>query len=285
MRALLVSFFVGALLVPPGCAGAPSAAPAAYARELELARAELQAGDSEAAERRANRLLAETKTSREPHGLERFRAAELLAELHMERSLAEESARPETSPVPSASRRGEGELVAVVYHASQALSERDRALAAYARAPEGPSPAQASERLALFLAGAYTRLGFPEEASAALAPWPELQQASRALARSAELEFPRACLPDVCSALFELLRSRGDEQEAYRFAVLAIEAQQRFGRALPAAERERLEHWIESGASVLFVCPRSQTPWIAGLTRSPISGIPHLEYVAVERPR
>ena len=74
-----------------------------------------------------------------------------------------------------------------------------------------------------------------------------------------------------------------DELEAYRFAVLALEGGERFGSSLGEPDAKRLTDWILAGAKVEFVCPESHTPFVPGLTRSPISGIPHLDYVAVER--
>ncbi len=274
-----------ACLALAACTGAPPA-PAGIQEELARAEAELEAGAVRSADRRLNRVLAETQAERESFALERFRAAERLARLHTQLALEEPGGAlaPRAIPAGSGPRPGAG-LVAVVYHASQALSERARAERAGPESSAGGSSVPEScAALELLLSWAHTRLGFRAEASALLAARPELHAARRALPRFAELSLPSACLPWVCDALFEVLRSQ-DELEAYRFAVLALEGQARFGSGLPPAERERLESWIENGASVLFVCPRSHTPWLRGLTRSPISGIPHLDYVGVERSR
>ena len=51
---------------------------------------------------------------------------------------------------------------------------------------------------------------------------------------------------------------------------------------LPQRSPVAVEGGID-GADVVFVCPESQTPFMRGESRSPISGIAHLDYIAVER--
>ena len=95
-------------------------------------------------------------------------------------------------------------------------------------------------------------------------------------------ELPRGLATWACEAFFEFTKSK-DELEAYRFAVLALEGGERFGAELPDARARELEGWIARGASVEFVCPESGTPFVPGQRRSPVSGIPQLDYVAVPR--
>ncbi len=166
------------------------------------------------------------------------------------------------------SSAGDSHWVATLSHAS--------------RARGGSSASPEGAKLALLSALAYSRLGFPDEAGKFLADLPEIQRAREALALFDRLAVPRVLLPWMCVAAFD--RAKGiDELEAYRFAILALEGEERFGRALPEPETKRLEDWILSGASVEFVCPESHTPYVPHLTKSPISGIPHFDYVAVER--
>jgi hypothetical protein len=271
-------------LLPCAACAAPALEPAQCRAELERANQELEAGELERVEQRLNRVLALAASD---SALERFRAAETLARLAAARSFALEApgARAVEAAAGSAQRdRDEtGGVVLVVYHAAQALDERERAARAEAAGggTAGRSVAEACAGLRILLAAAHERLGFPLEAGALLAA-SELQQARSALARFEALDIPPGARTWACHALFERLRGR-DELEAYRFAVLALEGRERFGLALPEAEAARLAAWIEGGARAAFVCPRSQTPWLRGMTRSPLSGVPHLDYVAVER--
>ena len=276
-----------------GCAAPP--ARAEIAAELEDARTELAAGDPDELEARLNRVLAETKAQREEFASERFQAAELLARLHSALSLGPTSGETADAPslradparpVPASARAGvlepdptgeRGHLVTVIYHASQALGE-----ARWTGQPADRELLRGIERLELQLALAYARLGFRAEAAEILARYPELAESRTLVAALSELELPSGLATWACEAFFELERTK-DELEAYRFAVLALEGGERFGVELPATRARELEDWIAQGASVEFVCPESGTSFVPGQRRSPVSGIPQLDYVAVPR--
>ena len=178
-----------------------------------------------------------------------------------------------------------GELAEL--HALEALdgspSERDAhwvAAATYAHAASADLAGDA--RIAVLEALADSRLGFRDDAARRLAELPELATAQATLALLERLGIERALWPSILAAAHERARDT-DELEAYRFAILALEGAERFGRALPVPEQRRLSDWILGGASVQFVCPESRTAFVPGLTRSPISGVPHFDYIAVER--
>ncbi len=263
----------------------------------------LEAGDERAVDREACAVLAATQDDPRAHALQRFFAAWLLAQAHaraaegapfLEEStsargaigpIGRREAEPDRRPAPDAHR------VASVYHASQA-----RALYG-AAARSGPTREgtslvpdalwdfgvdAADANLQILLATTYHRLGFRSEVAKTLARSPELLELARALETLERYRVPAALRPWSCAMVFDHLRAT-NEEEAYRFAVAAIEGGERFGHALPAPEVARLEDWILHGASVQFVDPRSQTPYLPGATRSPISGTPHVEYVPVER--
>ncbi len=118
---------------------------------------------------------------------------------------------------------------------------------------------------------------------AILARSPELLHHETCFAVLDRLCVPTAVRPWVCEMVFHHIRDT-DEVEAYHFGVLAVEGRERFGRAMSRAAIDRVEHWIVAEATLLFVCPESQTSYLPGERRSPISGVPHLDYVPVERP-
>ena len=89
--------------------------------------------------------------------------------------------------------------------------------------------------------------------------------------------------PWVFAMVFEYMRDK-DELLAYRFGILAIEGLERFGFTLPPETVAHIEDWIVHGASVMFVDPESQMEYVPGQRRSPISGVPHFDYIAVQRP-
>jgi hypothetical protein len=174
-------------------------------------------------------------------------------------------------------------------HALEALdgtpAQRDAhwvAAATYAHAASADLPGD--PRIAVLEALADSRLGFRADATRRLSELPELRSAQATLLLLERLEIERPLWTSILAAAHERARAT-DELEAYRFAILALEGSQRFGQTLPATEERRLTDWVLRGAKVEFVCPESRTPFVPGLTRSPISGVPHLDYVAVERRR
>jgi hypothetical protein len=138
------------------------------------------------------------------------------------------------------------------------------------------------QKLELVTGACLMRLGFVQEPSDPLLRDEELLDPTQASAALERLHLMSTLRPWVCALFSVRLRER-DELRAYRFAVLALEGPQRFGHGLDAAARADLEDWILNGARMRFVCPRSQTAYVPGLRRSPISGVPHFEYVAVRR--
>jgi hypothetical protein len=182
-------------------------------------------------------------------------------------------------------------LVASVYHAGVARSLAQGAASAGAHADARSllpaalrelSPADAAANLQVLVTCAYHRLGFEGEVARALEGNSELLRLEDALAFLERVQVRTELRPWFCAAVFEHLTSR-NEREAYRFGVIAVEGEERFGSALAGEEIRRIEDWIVEDARVMFVDPRSQTPYLRGQRRSPISGVPHLEYVAVER--
>lgn len=256
---------------------------------------------------RLNRVLADTQADPEDFALQRFYAAYLLAQLHAAASMG----RPfRSEPTTYKSRVGgigqhepeevqkrqpspTAHLVATVYHASYARSLYERA------ARSGPMKDgvvllpeelwnlgvdKADTGLQILLATTYSRLGFREEVAKTLSRSPDLLEPNRCLAFLDACHTQNRLKPWVCDMVFHYLKEI-DELQAYRFGVMAVEGRERFGYGLPAQEVDRIEDWIVNGASVMFVCPESQTAYIPGQRRSPISGIPHIEYVPVERPK
>jgi hypothetical protein len=167
-----------------------------------------------------------------------------------------------------------------------------RALCASARDAAGPlelggpwqglEPADAEANLQLLQAAVFGLLGFEEEVHEVLAGSPELLRWRTLLERGERVRLPRAVLPHLAAAAWRHL-APGDESEAYRFAVLAIEAGARFGSELPRAQVARLERWITQEARLCFVDPLDGRAYMPGLTASPTTGTPHIDYVGVPR--
>jgi len=214
---------------------------------------------------------------------QRFWAAFLLADLH-----ARAADAPFLDEPGVAGRRPSrsAHLVVSVEHARLAadlLAHRtdDAVPAEVAQlAPAGLDGAR--EALEVLLAVGLSRLGFESELERLLARRPDLRDPDRAAETLGNIGVRPELAVELLSNASRLLRAR-DEPAAYRFAILAIEGEERFGHALPAAEAKELETWILSGASVRFLCPRSQTEYVPGQKKSPVSGIPHYEYEPVER--
>ena len=211
------------------------------------------------------------------------------------RAIAVEAARGGASARPPASTKGQrpsatSHLVACLHHATRALALLDRVDIADGgfAPPEGiggrvpRTPASARANLTLLIATSYARLGFQREVGAALAASPELLEPESCMAFLEDRGVRSELRPWVCQMVSVHLRA-SDELEAYRFAILAIEGEMRFGHGLPEDVVAELETWILGGASVRFVCPRTQTEYIPGLRRSPVSGVRHIEYVAVSK--
>jgi hypothetical protein len=249
-------------------------------------------------ERDLQGLLA--RAARRGDATERFWASWLLAQLHAEASLGE-AFRYERSAaggrvggvgtrVSSGGTERPSEtshLVAAVFHAAEARSLFEPAV----RAAGGALPAELSARdlddaddnLQLLLLVVYSRLGFADEAARLLEGSPVLRDPAACMSLMESFDLRAGLRPWVCRAIWHDL-APVDPELAYRFAVLAVEGTERFGRGLPRAEVDRIEAWIGRDAPVLFVCPESRTPYLPGQTRSPVSGVPHFDYVAVERP-
>ncbi|MEW6072724.1 MAG: hypothetical protein AB1726_09060 [Planctomycetota bacterium] len=183
-------------------------------------------------------------------------------------------------------------LVALLYHAAQARAQTAAAAADQQAGGDAILPAalaaleveEIDAELELLSAVAYARLGFRAEVDSFVARSPALVDLEGFPAALDRRRVPAALRPWVGEMVSHHLRSR-DEVAAYRFGVLAIEGAERFGHALPPEVVAEIERWIVAESRYLFVCPESQTPFLPGARRSPKSGIPHLEYVPVERPR
>jgi hypothetical protein len=248
-------------------------------------------------------------TERDPlaHPRERFFAEYLLAHAHTTASLdpAHAAFLTETRDRSAvgggigrreASRRGErvpspdAHLVATIYHAGRARGMFDAARRQGAKREAALPDAlrefpleDADARLQLLQTIAYARLGFRERVSEILGRTPDLLAIESCFVTLDRYRLPDELRPWVCEIVFHHLEEL-DEPTAFRFGVFAVEGADRFGLALPPDAIEAIDDWIVHDAKRLFVCPESRTPYIPGERRSPISGIPHLDYIAVERP-
>ena len=299
---LLASLVVIGPLV--GCGG--SALHQDNEEDLEFAMAAYAAQEQpEAVVARLNGLLADTQQQADEFALQRFYSAFLLAQVHAAASMGSpfrEEPILNKSRIGGIGRRDPSDedrkrpsitahLVATMYHASFARALYDRA------ARSGPQhdgvvllPEElwnlgvdnADTNLQILLTTTYSRLGFQDEVAKTLAQSPDLLEPERCLAFLEACRTQKRQKPWVCEMVFEYLKNL-DELRAYRFAIMAVEGRERFGYGLPAENVEAIDQWILNGASFRFVCPESQTDYIPGQRRSPISGIPHFEYVAVQR--
>jgi len=273
---------------------------------LEKGLRHLEAGELEAAVAEMETLVSETQRTADEHALLRFHAELALARAHAAASL-DAPFLTETTRVPGevggVGHRAASEaerirpspsahLVAAVYHATRAREAFGKARLA---APAGNGEAllldelqesdldMADAHLQVLLTVAYARLGFRERVEEILVRSPELVELDSCFETLDRYGVPRELRGWICELVFHHLRDR-DEEAAYRFGVMAVEGAQRFRHALPAEAVARIDEWIVSESSMLFVCPHSQTPYIPGERRSPISGVPHIDYVPVERP-
>lgn len=272
--------------------------------EIDAAWTDLEEGRLVASAQRMDALLARTQ-AKGSAPLPRFWAAFVLAETHARAAVngafvAELSSAGRIGAIGAEALGARAErpsplshLVASVYHAGVAralapeAARADAGTSARSSLPaglRGLSPTDAQANLQVLVTCAYHRLGFQSEVARALEGAPELLRLEDSLAFLERVQVLAELRAWFCAAVFAHLTTR-NEREAYRFGVIAVEGQERFGSALPGDAIQAIEDWIVEGASVMFVDPRSQTPYLRGQRRSPISGVPHLEYVAVERIR
>ncbi len=237
--------------------------------------------DAPAAARAANRLTSDLLRENAPPRT-RHAVAALFAERHAESATARQTwlagTQPRSAGIGADSTSPENEssainahLVASSYHAQSALKLLDEA------GSDGQDSASAA-RLAIIDLVAKSRLGFHGEVGRTLARSPELLHLESALAKVDAWRLTPSVTAYLFVALHRHLRTV-DPLLSYRFAVLALEGEGRFGRGVDTDTRRELERWITGEAPVRFVCPESGTPFLVGATRSPISGVPHLEYV------
>lgn len=265
----------------------------------------MEAGDLQAASRQMNDVLVATQEEANAFALQRFYALYLLAQIHAKASIdaafLTEYSRATSRIGGIGQRQGArsderpsrtGHLVASIYHASLARALYDRA------ARSGPKKGGAAflpeelwnlgvdnsdANLQVVMTSAYARLGFWAEVEKTLERSPTLLTLDEAIGHMETYGVQPSLRPLVCAMISRFLRDTNNEEEAYRFAIAAIEGEERFGAPLDPTEIAELEDWILHGASVDFVCPESQTPYLPGQTRSQVSGVPHMEYIAVER--
>ncbi len=232
---------------------------------------------------RLENVLVSTQTDPESHAFQRFWASYLLAELHS----AAASAPFLTEPPPASALvyASSGATPSRTAHLVAAIDHASRARHLFPRIANRPVPAELESlttedvqaNLDLLVATGLARLGFQTEGGTILANAPKLLDPDQCRTELARLALREDLVPWVFVLASDTLR-KTDELRAYRFAVIAIES-----GALPAETVERLETWILTGASVQFVCPRSQTAYLPGQRKSPISGVAHRDYVAVPR--
>jgi len=178
-----------------------------------------------------------------------------------------------------------GHLLAAIDNATRALSltrNREADLIDYLGRPVPGGLTRVKTRLQLIVAMSFTRLGFEKRGRPFLSRTPELLSLNSYAKFFEDYDIRPGLRPWMCYMVSHHLRA-SDETTAYRFAILAIEGQERFGAALPETGVLELEDWILRGAASRFVCPQSETEYLPGQKSSPISGIPHFEYVAVRR--
>jgi hypothetical protein len=274
-------------------------------RRLELVAERLPDGDPRELARHMEELLAETEEASQDYALQRFYAAWLLTQIHAVSSLSQ----PFLTEVATSGHRVGGigrrddnpsgerpspnaHLAASVHHARAARAAFDRA------ARSGPKLDgvtllpdslwmidlnDADANLQVILTTAYARLGFSQEVARILAESEGLVRLETCLGELERWRVPVELRPWVLAMIHDYLKSR-DELEAYRFGVVAVEGAERFGHALPEERIAAIDRWIVAEAGVVFVCPQSHTAYIPGMRQSPISGVGHLDYVAVPRP-
>lgn len=297
-----------ALLFVASCGTIPFSTTPVDERAIAEAYDRMTRGEIEAAVARLESFVSATERDPREFRRERFFAEYLLARAHTVASLdsgdvaflAESSRTPAT--VGAIGRRDAAgalvqrpshaaHVVAAFYHASRARGMY--AAATRVGATDDPTlPAELAEldvmgadaQLQLLQTIAYARLGFRDRVDEILARSPDLLTLDSCLATLDRYRFPAELRPWICEMVFHHLKGT-DERTAYRFAILAVEGADRFGLALSPAAVAAIDEWIVHEANLLFVCPESQTPYIPGEKRSPISGLPHFEYIAVERPR
>ena len=249
-------------------------------------------------DRTMNALLENTQSGIQENALQRFFASWFLVQAHTRAALLgafrfEKTRTSRIAGVEAGAERSSntGHLVAAVYHATQAreiyaAANRSEATregqALLPEALEEYGVETATVNLQIVLAATYYRLGFVNEVEKALDHHPELLRPETCLPALRRYRIPVELSSWVALMVYDHLKTR-DEETAYRFGIIAVEGSQRFGQALPADEVAKVEDWILNGASVQFVCPKSQTPYIPGETKSPLSGIGHYDYVALER--
>ena len=241
-------------------------------------------------------LAATQRTAREDTNI-RFWSSYCLALLHARAAdepfladhgpawLAAGALESASSEAPTPRPNETGHLLAAIDNATRALSltrGREADLIDYLGRPVPGGLPRAKTRLHLIVAMSFTRLGFEKRGRAALARTPELLSLDSYAKFLDAYDIRPGLRPWMCYMVSHHLRS-SDETTAYRFAILAIEGQERFGAALPSSGVLELEDWILRGAKARFVCPQSETEYLPGQKSSPISGIPHFEYVAVRR--
>lgn len=292
------------ILLPVACAG-PKIKPAPPAPLLEAygmikggADATPYATDSAAASALAleGMLAATQKTARQDADI-RFWTSYCLALLHaraadepfladrgpawLDANALESVDTSAVAPRPNET----GHLLASIDNATRALSlmrNRNADLIEYMDQPVPGGFGRVNTRLRLIIAMSFTRLGFDKRVEEALARTPKLLSLNTYAEFFEEYGIRTGLRPWMCYMVSHHLRTR-DETAAYRFAILAIEGQNRFGTALSATGVLELEDWILRGADSRFVCPQSETEYLPGQRSSPISGISHFEYVAVRR--
>jgi len=256
--------------------------------------------------RRLEAVLVDTDAAPEDFALQRFYAAYLLAQVHARAAvdgpfLAEQSTSGDR--IGAIGRRAAGSsaerpsptahLVAAEHWAAVGRALFDRA------ARSGPEHDgvtllpdalwridlnDADANLQIVQTLAFARFSFTDEVARILGQSPRLVELASCLEDLERYAIPAELRPWVLAMVFDYLKTR-NEPEAYRFGVVAVEGGERFGHALPPERVDAIDRWIVEGSSFVFVCPQSHTAYVPGLRASPVSGVPHLEYVPVERPR
>ena len=233
---------------------------------------------------RLERVWVEEHDARDPHGRRRrLWATVLTAELH---------ARAAREPWLTEPVLG-GQQPSANAHRVVATETARVALAQLGRVRDERIPAEVAHLAPLGLAGVaqslevllavtHAELGFESELERLFATRPALRDPETAPAVLRQLQVPAQRIVALCRSASQMLRG-SDERDAFRFAILAIEGPERFGAGPTDAEVRELEGWILRDARARFVCPRSQTEYVSGQTKSPVSGVAHFDYVAVER--
>lgn len=278
-------------------------------RNIATSIEQFEDGDLRVIAARMNGLLADTEEDRGSFALQRFYANYMLAQVHtagsLDRPFLKETTtaasavggigRRDTGDGPDQRESVHGHLAASILHASAARELYDAA------ARSGPKyedvtllpeelwnlgVANADANLQIAITTALARMGFDAQVEKVLDASPaDFLKKDGALAYMDQYQVQKKLQPWVCWMIFDYLAHdpSHDEREAYYFGVLAVEGGDRFGSPLPTELVTAIESWIVDESKYSYRCPESNTAYIPGERSSPISGVAHIDYIAIAK--